>query len=617
MNETCCEAALRYLKEGLAVVPVYPASEEEKKKRKRPMIKWMEGEYQWPTEENVKRWYKKCPDARVGILTGKRSKNRFVLDCDTKEDAEYLINVLRIHEQTKVIRTPSGGIHVHFSETQAESKTTVSKIRKDFDTRGKGGMVIMPPSPGYELLSKPEVEVLVVPDGMAKAKEILPPEEAKPCQEKHFEEKQAGGLRSLSGAIEEGTRNAVVFGFSRVLRDCNYQPDDVTSIMKKIACFACIPPYAGEKEDKELENTVNSAFSQAPLTRSTGSSHGYSLLPNVVIHSCEEKESNVSVETDWLWKGYVAKGLITLLSSDSYGGKTTLVFHLLREMFALQPFLGQPTNLTGGVLVLTEEPEHLFTDRLRDLGLTKCPITWIHHYQLFGVSEDVMLETVKKHIEENKIELVIVDTLSSFSKSEDENDAVETRKGVRPFERMAHELKTGLIIFHHLNVGYGDRGQEPRGSTALKGVSHIELKMKYGGEEFQRKLIARSKVFNCLPDDLVVELKNNDYQVIGNATKMTKAKIRQRCKDALEEKPMEIEKLKRKNPSLPSHVRLKKILDECVKEGDGVGRKGNGLRGHAWAYYRQKEKDDTSVIHTSASNMNLNNADLKSGKAKV
>jgi len=600
MNGTCLEAALKYAAKGWSVIPLLGKVPPEGF-RSKPFQKRI------ATEKEIRQWWDKWPTASVGIVLGKVSGGLAVLDVDEYGSplVEQLIKDLK--GKTLLVRSPKGGLHIYLIEDATSRRKDFRRLGVKADLQANGQHVVAAPSEGYSVIS--DGPILHVNNARQKAFELLQLQDVKKQETSNSVREEA--------AIGEGERNDVLFHFSCVLRDRNYRSSDALGVMKKIARSACIPPYAGEKEDKELENTVSSAFSQAPLTRSTGSSQGYSLLPNVVIHSCEEKESNVSVETDWLWKGYVAKGLITLLSSDSYGGKTTLVFHLLREMFALQPFLGQPTNLKGGVLVLTEEPEHLFTDRLRDLGLTKSPITWIHHYQLFGASGDVLLETVRKHIEENKIELVIVDTLSSFSQSEDENDAVETRKGVRPFERMAHELKTGLIIFHHLNAGYGDRGQEPRGSTALKGVSHIELKMKYGGEEFQRKLIARSKVFNRLPDDLVIELKKGDYQVIGNATKMTKAKTRQRCKDALEEKPMEIEKLKRKNPSLPSHVRLKKILDECVKEGDGVGRKGNGLRGHAWAYYRQKEKDDTSVIHTSTSNMNLNNADLKSGKAKV
>src|SRR6476661_3566588 len=71
-----------------------------------------------------------------------------------------------------------------------------------------------------------------------------------------------------------------------------------------------------------------------------------------------------TVETDWLWDGYLAPGNVTLLTSQWKAGKTTLLTGLLRNMERGEPFLSRELR-AGRALVVSEESEGHWAERLR------------------------------------------------------------------------------------------------------------------------------------------------------------------------------------------------------------------------------------------------------------
>jgi replicative DNA helicase len=93
-------------------------------------------------EELIKAWWKRWPDAMIGINAGK--SGLFVLDIDKKH-----VNGLETFNQWNINDTaglhsitPSGGMHIVF--TGSGKSTTGAKI--GIDTRGEGGYFIAPPS---------------------------------------------------------------------------------------------------------------------------------------------------------------------------------------------------------------------------------------------------------------------------------------------------------------------------------------------------------------------------------------------------------------------------------------------------------------------------------------
>lgn len=106
--------------------------------------------------EQIRLWWKKWPDALIGIPTGTKT-GIFVLDVDMKngKDGEGSLAALEAKygklPETKEVRTRSGGRHLYFFHEDGISNS-VEKIGEGLDIRGEGGCVIVPPSPGYAVI---------------------------------------------------------------------------------------------------------------------------------------------------------------------------------------------------------------------------------------------------------------------------------------------------------------------------------------------------------------------------------------------------------------------------------------------------------------------------------
>lgn len=138
-NVNLCEAALRYAARGFPVFPCKPD--------KTPYT--AHGFKDAATDSaTIKELWRQWPDALIGMPTGKTS-GIAVLDLDVKNGKNGFDAVPDWKQRTPVIaRTPSGGAHPYFHAI-SDTKSTASKIAPGVDTRGEGGYVIVPPSPGY------------------------------------------------------------------------------------------------------------------------------------------------------------------------------------------------------------------------------------------------------------------------------------------------------------------------------------------------------------------------------------------------------------------------------------------------------------------------------------
>src|SRR5581483_3110516 len=109
-------------------------------KDKRPLIAWKKYQNVLPSIEEINNWFKKFPEANVGIVTGKVS-NLVVVDIDPRHGGN--------NEHFKLIKTITsktggGGWHYYFQYEIGVNNST--GIALGIDVRGEGGYVIAPPS---------------------------------------------------------------------------------------------------------------------------------------------------------------------------------------------------------------------------------------------------------------------------------------------------------------------------------------------------------------------------------------------------------------------------------------------------------------------------------------
>lgn len=138
-NNENLQAALDHAEAGFAVFPARAAN-------KRPHVKdWQTIATTDPAQ--IRRWWKKWPDAMPAILTGRRN-GVAVLDLDLKDgkDGGAALRALGIDPDTLstcTVATPSGGRHLYFRWPEGMGNSPAG-LPAGVDVRGQGGFVIAP-----------------------------------------------------------------------------------------------------------------------------------------------------------------------------------------------------------------------------------------------------------------------------------------------------------------------------------------------------------------------------------------------------------------------------------------------------------------------------------------
>ena len=249
MDNKLLEAALKYAtKYGWAV---FPCSQ----KTKKPLTPHGCKDAK-KTAGPIKAWWKKYPDASIGVATGSIS-NLLVIDLDVDEEK----GLDGVHEMTlwerehgdlpdtaKVI-TGRGGTHLYFTFDGLDQKNRAG-ILEGIDVRGDGGYVIAAPSihPNgtlYEWEFAPEEVEIAKPD--EKVKEFLSiGSETKDAKE-HFK---------LPDVVPSGSRNETMHKLACSLQSQGVSDDGILAAVREENKARCNPPL----EDSEIEIIVKSAL---------------------------------------------------------------------------------------------------------------------------------------------------------------------------------------------------------------------------------------------------------------------------------------------------------------------------------------------------------------------
>ena len=133
--------ALEYLKHNFSIIPCG--------RDKKPLIKWIEFQNRKPTEEEVRGWFRKWPDANIGLVTGKIS-GIVVVDIDDMEQGpKNLSKYIDLKVETPSASTPRGGAHLFFKHPGLELNNNAKAVL-GCDFRGDGGYVLVAPSQNLE-----------------------------------------------------------------------------------------------------------------------------------------------------------------------------------------------------------------------------------------------------------------------------------------------------------------------------------------------------------------------------------------------------------------------------------------------------------------------------------
>lgn len=135
------EAAKHYLARGWSVLPLRP-------REKRPLIPWERLQKERASDGAVAEWFRRWPDANIGIVTGEIS-NLVILDVDPKHGGDAALEALerryRPFSATIEAVTGGGGRHFYFAHPGVLTRNRAG-LAQGIDLRRDGGYVVAPPS---------------------------------------------------------------------------------------------------------------------------------------------------------------------------------------------------------------------------------------------------------------------------------------------------------------------------------------------------------------------------------------------------------------------------------------------------------------------------------------
>ena len=252
MANKLLDAAIQYASMGLAVFPLKP-------KDKVPITS--HGVHEASKNfDTIKEWWRKYPNANIGIACGKISGGLVVIDLDLKKDGTNGLDTLSEWERSngelpETVRaiTGGGGNHLYYRSKQS-TKNKIGLL-EGIDIRSDGGYVVAPPSihksgNAYEWEYDPEEYEIATAD--EKVLKLLSVGE-KPKQDKF----------TVPNKIPNGQRNDTIFKLA-----CSLQAKGMSDTAIFNACLGenaekCNPAL----DEEEVRKIVESALKHEKGTR--------------------------------------------------------------------------------------------------------------------------------------------------------------------------------------------------------------------------------------------------------------------------------------------------------------------------------------------------------------
>ena len=223
---------------------------------------------------------------------------------------------------------------------------------------------------------------------------------------------------------------------------------------------------------------------------------------------------------DWLWRGYLLPGAVTLLTSMWKSGKSTLLSVLLVRLKNGGELGGLPVQ-AGRAVVVSEEPAELWWDRGLSLALDG-HVEWFcrpfRGKPTAGQWLDLIDQVGRMH-DRRPVDLLAIDSLANLAPLRSENDAGEMLRAVAPLQQLTRR-GLAVLLSHHPRKGPLVPGQAARGSGALSGYADIIVEMatvcRRNPKDRRRRLRAFSR-YAATPPAWVIEwtADGGDYFGMG------------------------------------------------------------------------------------------------------
>jgi len=425
------------------------------------------------SEEQVRRWWKKWPDANIGVPTGSTTL-LLVVDVDPRNGGDKSLKELESKHgpfpETARQRTGGGGLHLFF---RYPGGRVPKSLAQGIDLKGDGGYVVLAPSrhqtgseycwdspDGAQALSRAcDAPAWLLRCIRASQQQAEPePEQAAPAV-RHDERR--GHVSFVWGP---GERNNRLTSLAGAMRRLGASPEAIEAALSEQNRSCCAPPLP-EGEVRSIARSIG-RYTPAPAPKKA--------LRVEDVPSIWTFEAQIS----WLISELLPEAAVTLLTGDSGVGKSTFALALAAAVANGQGFVGKETRKRKVVYLDRENPLAVVKERLHRMGIGPTEnLTiwggWLHQ-EAPAPTAATIVDFAQRHTP-----LIVFDSLVAFHPGS-EQDATETRRFLHSFRRLANLGATVLVIHH---TGKADTARTYRGSSDIKASVDLAYVLERVAEE--------------------------------------------------------------------------------------------------------------------------------------
>jgi hypothetical protein len=247
--------------------------------------------------------------------------------------------------------------------------------------------------------------------------------------------------------------------------------------------------------------------------------------------AAEEKLGSCSVaelfaarekEVDWMVWPWAAVGLATILDALPKVGKTVFILRGIHASLYGKPFLNYPTQKMRAIYI-SEQSRPSLAVQMREIGFTGAePIEELRLVTREDWSRCIYTELLAKLEKEilasGTYNCLVIDTLHTVSRMEDESNASEVNRLGNLTLDIASRNNVALVLGRHDRKSGGEVGVSGRSSIQLSGLVDVILHLvRVPNQATQRKLELLGRVPG-LPTEQTIELLNGTYLNWGEPT---------------------------------------------------------------------------------------------------
>ncbi len=458
-NFNILESALSYERAGMSIIPLEPRG-------KKPLIQWEPYQKKRAAPAEVAAWWKKWPNANIGIVCGAAS-GIIALDVDGPEGRKTLQEGKYQLPPTRINSTGGGGWHYIYKYPGFECRNFARKAGETLlpgvDFRGDGGYIVAPPSvhrTGQNYCwAVDDTTISEAPEWLL---QLI---------------RQQGTRGRITAdewreSITEGRRNEELTRRAGSLLAKGIPWEEALTMLQAWNQDHCKPPLP-EKEVQVIVKSISNREESKPQKQD--SEKPADRTAQIICLGDVEP-----TEVSWLWYPYLPKGKLTLLEGDPSVGKTWLALQLAATISQGWPFpeldgvprvSGEPATVLylsaedGLADTLRPRLDKLGADVSRVFVLTGCVN---QKGELDGITlQDIdVLEQALKRV---RPALLVVDPLQGYLGAKvDMHRANEVRPVLSALSALAERFDCAALCIRHLS-------KSPQGRALYRGMGSIDF----------------------------------------------------------------------------------------------------------------------------------------------